>query len=75
MPSNLCDNACVLFSLALTKLDILDVFSEIKVGVGYKVDNEFIPYFPGEPANTHTIKFLKNITQLHAFMHYMAKSR
>ncbi|KAI5606865.1 adenylosuccinate synthetase isozyme 2, partial [Silurus asotus] len=33
-------------ALALTKLDILDVLSEIKVGVGYKVDNELIPYFP-----------------------------
>lgn len=43
---------CVPISLALTKLDILDVVSEIKVGVGYKVDNEFIPYFPGEQANT-----------------------
>lgn len=36
------------FSLALTKLDILDVFSEIKVGVAYKVDNQTIPHFPGK---------------------------
>uniref|UniRef100_W5NE90 Adenylosuccinate synthetase n=1 Tax=Lepisosteus oculatus TaxID=7918 RepID=W5NE90_LEPOC len=33
-------------ALALTKLDILDVFPEIKVGVAYKVDNELIPHFP-----------------------------
>ncbi|XP_026164322.1 adenylosuccinate synthetase isozyme 2 isoform X1 [Mastacembelus armatus] len=33
-------------ALALTKLDILDVFSEIKVGVAYKVDNQIIPHFP-----------------------------
>ncbi|KAF1375556.1 hypothetical protein PFLUV_G00221420 [Perca fluviatilis] len=33
-------------ALALTKLDILDVFAEIKVGVSYKVDNQTIPYFP-----------------------------
>uniref|UniRef100_A0A8B9JB95 Adenylosuccinate synthetase n=2 Tax=Astyanax mexicanus TaxID=7994 RepID=A0A8B9JB95_ASTMX len=33
-------------ALALTKLDILDVFPEIKVGVAYKVDNECIPHFP-----------------------------
>ncbi|MGH0135122.1 UNVERIFIED_CONTAM: hypothetical protein FKN15_057088 [Acipenser sinensis] len=33
-------------SLALTKLDILDVFPEIEVGVAYKVDNESIPHFP-----------------------------
>lgn len=35
-------------SIALTKLDILDVLAEIKVGVSYKVDNQTIPYFPGE---------------------------
>ncbi|KAJ8366062.1 hypothetical protein SKAU_G00148930 [Synaphobranchus kaupii] len=33
-------------ALALTKLDILDVFPEIKVGVAYKVNNELIPHFP-----------------------------
>ncbi|CAI5654574.1 unnamed protein product [Oreochromis niloticus] len=32
--------------LALTKLDILDVFTKIKVGIGYKVDNQTIPHFP-----------------------------
>lgn len=34
-------------SLALTKLDILDMFTEIKVGVAYKLDGEIIPHFPG----------------------------
>uniref|UniRef100_A0A8C2Z480 Adenylosuccinate synthetase n=1 Tax=Cyclopterus lumpus TaxID=8103 RepID=A0A8C2Z480_CYCLU len=33
-------------ALALTKLDILDVLAEIKVGVAYKVDNQIIPHFP-----------------------------
>uniref|UniRef100_A0A3Q1IAS8 Adenylosuccinate synthetase n=1 Tax=Anabas testudineus TaxID=64144 RepID=A0A3Q1IAS8_ANATE len=33
-------------ALALTKLDILDVLPEIKVGVAYKVDNQTIPHFP-----------------------------
>ncbi|KAM4771805.1 adenylosuccinate synthetase isozyme 2 isoform 1-T2 [Rhinophrynus dorsalis] len=33
-------------ALALTKLDILDVCSEIKVGVSYKVDGKNIPHFP-----------------------------
>ncbi|KAG9472230.1 hypothetical protein GDO78_020663 [Eleutherodactylus coqui] len=33
-------------ALALTKLDILDVFSEIKVGVSYKLDGVKIPHFP-----------------------------
>ncbi|KAM9212509.1 adenylosuccinate synthetase isozyme 2 [Dugong dugon] len=33
-------------ALALTKLDILDMFMEIKVGVAYKLDGEIIPHFP-----------------------------
>ncbi|ELK10615.1 adenylosuccinate synthetase isozyme 2 [Pteropus alecto] len=33
-------------ALALTKLDILDMFTEIKVGVAYKLDGEIIPHFP-----------------------------
>ncbi|XP_078239220.1 adenylosuccinate synthetase isozyme 2 isoform X4 [Pogona vitticeps] len=33
-------------ALALTKLDILDVFPEIKVGIAYKIDDEIIPHFP-----------------------------
>ena len=32
--------------IALTKLDILDGFETIKVGVGYKLDGETIDYFP-----------------------------
>lgn len=35
-------------SIALTKLDILDVLPEIKVGVAYKLGNQTIPHFPGE---------------------------
>ncbi|KAM3855472.1 adenylosuccinate synthetase isozyme 2 isoform 2-T2 [Vipera latastei] len=33
-------------ALALTKLDILDVFPEIKIGVAYRLDNKIIPHFP-----------------------------
>ncbi|KAG8523460.1 Adenylosuccinate synthetase isozyme 2 [Galemys pyrenaicus] len=33
-------------ALALTKLDILDMFKEIKVGVAYKLDDKIIPHFP-----------------------------
>uniref|UniRef100_A0A8C2FUD6 Adenylosuccinate synthetase n=1 Tax=Cyprinus carpio TaxID=7962 RepID=A0A8C2FUD6_CYPCA len=33
-------------ALALTKLDILDVLEEIKVGVAYKINGKRIPYFP-----------------------------
>ncbi|TKC42531.1 hypothetical protein EI555_012763, partial [Monodon monoceros] len=33
-------------ALALTKLDILDVLDEIKVGIAYKLSGKRIPYFP-----------------------------
>src|SRR6202012_4372035 len=37
--------------LALTKLDILDGFDEIKVCVGYRLDGRIVDYLPaGEPA-------------------------
>lgn len=49
------NNACVFglphfvfFSIALTKLDILDTLSEIKVGVAYTVDGKPLDSFPGE---------------------------
>uniref|UniRef100_A0A8C6UV59 Adenylosuccinate synthetase n=1 Tax=Neogobius melanostomus TaxID=47308 RepID=A0A8C6UV59_9GOBI len=35
-----------LHSIALTKLDILDVLDEIKVGVAYKLNGKRIPHFP-----------------------------
>lgn len=41
-------NWCFLCSLALTKLDILDVLDEIKIGVAYKLGGKRIPYFPGK---------------------------
>lgn len=34
-------------SIALTKLDILDVLDEIKVGVAYRLNGKRIPHFPG----------------------------
>ncbi|XP_051945915.1 adenylosuccinate synthetase isozyme 2 [Xyrauchen texanus] len=43
-------------ALALTKLDILDVFPEIKVGVAYKVDGETIPYFPANQEVLQTVE-------------------
>ena len=36
--------------LALTKLDILDGFDEIKVCIGYRLDGREIDYLPGERA-------------------------
>uniref|UniRef100_A0A8C6V6T8 Adenylosuccinate synthetase n=1 Tax=Naja naja TaxID=35670 RepID=A0A8C6V6T8_NAJNA len=33
-------------ALALTKLDILDVFPEIKIGIAYRLNNKIIPHFP-----------------------------
>jgi adenylosuccinate synthase len=35
------------FRLALTKLDILDGLSEIKIAVGYKHNGEKLESFPG----------------------------
>lgn len=46
-----------LYRLALTKLDILDVFQEIKVGVAYKLDGEIIPHFPGKTAYLKILDF------------------
>uniref|UniRef100_A0A646QFK9 Adenylosuccinate synthetase n=1 Tax=Hemiscolopendra marginata TaxID=943146 RepID=A0A646QFK9_9MYRI len=33
-------------AIALTKLDILDVFDEIKIGKAYQKNGEILPYFP-----------------------------
>uniref|UniRef100_A0A671YNZ2 Adenylosuccinate synthetase n=1 Tax=Sparus aurata TaxID=8175 RepID=A0A671YNZ2_SPAAU len=43
-------------ALALTKLDILDVLAEIKVGVAYKVDNQTIPHFPANQEVLHRVE-------------------
>ena len=32
--------------IALTKLDVLDTFDEIKICIGYKLDGKKIDYFP-----------------------------
>ena len=42
-----CVNYCC-FSIALTKLDVLDDLKEIKIGVAYKHNGECLPAFPGE---------------------------
>jgi len=39
--------------LNLTKIDVLDTFTEIKVAIGYKVDGELLGSFP---ANTQLLK-------------------
>jgi len=36
--------------IALTKLDVLDGFKEIRIATGYKLDGERIDYFPASPA-------------------------
>uniref|UniRef100_A0AAY5ER52 Adenylosuccinate synthetase n=1 Tax=Electrophorus electricus TaxID=8005 RepID=A0AAY5ER52_ELEEL len=43
-------------AIALTKLDILDIFPEIKIGVAYKVDNESIPHFPANQEVLHRVE-------------------
>jgi len=37
-----------LTGLAVTKLDVLDTFAEIPVGVGYRLDGEIIDSMPAE---------------------------
>lgn len=46
--SNNTSSCCLSNSIALTKLDILDVLDEIKVGVAYKLNGKRIPHFPGK---------------------------
>lgn len=35
-------------SIALTKLDVLDTFDEVKIGVSYKLDGEELKSMPGK---------------------------
>ncbi len=42
--------------IALTKLDVLDNFKEIKICVGYKLDNKRIDYFPLSELDQKNIK-------------------
>ncbi|XP_048830313.1 adenylosuccinate synthetase isozyme 1 isoform X2 [Brienomyrus brachyistius] len=43
-------------AFALTKLDILDVLDEIKVGVAYKLNGKRIPYFPANMEVLHKVE-------------------
>ncbi|CAG10693.1 unnamed protein product, partial [Tetraodon nigroviridis] len=42
--------------IALTKLDILDVLDEIKVGVAYKLNGKRIPHFPANMDVLHKVE-------------------
>ena len=42
--------------IALTKLDVLDGFKEIKICTGYYLDNEFITYLPSSEKQQQKIK-------------------
>ncbi|TRY96271.1 hypothetical protein DNTS_001503 [Danionella cerebrum] len=42
-------------AIALTKLDILDILDEIKVGVAYKINGKRIPYFPANMEVLHKV--------------------
>ena len=42
--------------IALTKLDVLDTFKEIKICVGYKINNKKIDYFPLSESDQRVIK-------------------
>uniref|UniRef100_A0A667YVH3 Adenylosuccinate synthetase n=1 Tax=Myripristis murdjan TaxID=586833 RepID=A0A667YVH3_9TELE len=43
-------------AIALTKLDILDVLDEIKVGVAYKLNGKRIPHFPANMEVLHKVE-------------------
>uniref|UniRef100_A0A8C8FJH7 Adenylosuccinate synthetase n=1 Tax=Oncorhynchus tshawytscha TaxID=74940 RepID=A0A8C8FJH7_ONCTS len=43
-------------AIALTKLDILDVLDEIKVGVAYKINGKRIPHFPADMELLHKVE-------------------
>jgi adenylosuccinate synthase len=45
-----------IFSLALTKLDVLDTFPEILVGVAYKTGGKLIDYFPSNQSELGTVE-------------------
>jgi adenylosuccinate synthase len=42
--------------IALTKLDVLDGFDALKVGVGYRVDGREFDYLPADAADAHVIE-------------------
>ena len=42
--------------IALTKLDVLDSFKEIKICIGYKLDNKKIDYFPLSESEQRSVK-------------------
>uniref|UniRef100_A0A8C5NB75 Adenylosuccinate synthetase n=1 Tax=Gouania willdenowi TaxID=441366 RepID=A0A8C5NB75_GOUWI len=43
-------------AIALTKLDILDVLDEIKVGIAYKLNGKRIPHFPANMDVLHKVE-------------------
>ncbi|XP_061699039.1 adenylosuccinate synthetase isozyme 1 isoform X2 [Syngnathoides biaculeatus] len=43
-------------AIALTKLDILDVLEEIKVGIAYKLNGKKIPHFPANMDVLHKVE-------------------
>ena len=40
-----------IYSICLTKLDILDSFEEIKIGVAYKLDGKVLDSMPGQQSH------------------------
>ncbi|XP_055852135.1 adenylosuccinate synthetase [Episyrphus balteatus] len=44
--------------ICLTKLDILDTFKEIEVGIGYKIDGKVVDHFPGTISELEKIEVI-----------------
>ena len=56
---------CGIDGMALTKLDILDGFDEIKVCVGYRLDGREIDYLPaGEQAQARVEPIYESVARL-----------
>ncbi len=48
----------LLYSVALTKIDGLDSFDEIKIGIAYKLDGKVLESFPGIVHEILTLQWL-----------------
>ena len=60
-----------MYSLALTKLDILSNIGELKIGINYKYKGETLPSFPGRTkvleGKNHVLKISISLTSCPKF--------
>ena len=68
----MCEHKSFLFflcSVALTKLDILDVLPEIKVGISYRLNGKELNYFPTNTAELAAVEVNNNLFVFIYFFH------